>query len=413
MRVFVNKHFFNYRYDYREEWLRFLHTISESEMARGLPERVIQAVADIVDSPGGLLWQRDDTGQFVRTARWTSKVETVGTVDGDSPFLRLMEERNWIVDLTALAEDQDVYERYPIPDWILAEKKFWLVIPLLHHRELAGFIVLEHSRAPRSLNWEDRDLLKTVSQQAASYLAEQKAEKALAEARQFEEFNKKFAFIMHDIKNLASQLSLMVKNADKHVGNPEFQKDMVATVRNSVDKMHLLLTRLNRLQEADNSRERRSVPVKSVLERVVQEKSGANANLTFKCEADDPVVRADPEQLETIFTHIVQNALDAIDKNGAVDVILGGRGEWVSVCIADTGPGMDETFVREELFKPFRTTKAHGYGIGAYESQQLVRGLGGRIEVDSALGRGTSITVWLPRDRESRDDGVENDTATV
>ena len=397
LRVLVSKHFFNYRYDYREEWLRFLKTISESEMARGLPERVIQALADIVDSPGGILWQRDDTGHFVRTARWTSKIEVSGSLATGDPFLRLLEARNWIVDLTTIGEDQDLYEAHPIPEWLLAEKLFWLVVPLLHHGELMGFIVLEHSRARRALNWEDRDLLKTVSQQVASYLAEQKSEKALAEARQFEEFNKKFAFIMHDIKNLASQLSLMVKNADKHAGNPEFQRDMVATVRNSVEKMQLLLTRLNRLQDADVGKDRQLVSLEPMLARTVDAQNGTNVTLTFACQGDSPVVRADPGQLETVFAHIIQNALDAVGADGKVDVILAVRGEWVRVSVTDNGPGMDEAFVREELFKPFRTTKETGYGIGAYESRQLVRGLGGRIEVDSVVGRGTAMTVWLPK----------------
>lgn len=405
LRVLVNKHFFNYRYDYREEWLRFLKTISKSEMARGLQERVIQALADIVDSPAGILWQRDETGQYQRTARWTSKADAPASVDAELPFLRLLRERNWIVDLTAIADEQDIYEEYPAPEWLTREKRFWLVVPLLHHGELTGIIVLEHSRAPRAVNWEDRDLLKTVSQQVASYLAEQKSEKALADARQFEEFNKKFAFIMHDIKNLASQLSLMVKNADRHAANPEFQKDMVETVRNSVEKMQLLLTRLNRLQDTDSPKDRRRVALRPMLEEVVREKSGANATLTFKCEGDGELVRADPGQLESALGHLIQNALDAVDGSGKVDVILARRGKWITVRVVDNGPGMDEVFVREELFKPFRTTKENGYGIGAYESQQVIRSLGGRIEVDSVVGRGTVMTVWLPRS----DDGSESD----
>lgn len=397
LRVLVNKHFFSYRYDYREEWLRFIRTISESEMARGLQERVIQALADIVDSPGGILWQRDETGHFVRTARWTSKIQVSGTLEPGDPFLQLLEERNWIVDLRGGGEENDLYLRHPVPEWLKSEKHFWLVVPLLQHGKLTGFIVLEQSRAPRDLNWEDLDILKTVSQQIASYLAEQGTEKALAEAQQFEEFNKKFAFIMHDIKNLASQLSLMVKNADKHADNPEFQKDMLLTVKDSVEKMQLLLTRLNRLKTADVSRDREPVRLKPLLERLMSDQARTNANLTFSCHSEDATVLGEAARLETVFGHLVQNALEAVGADGDVDVTLDERKDWITVSVTDNGSGMDEQFVREELFKPFRTTKASGYGIGAYESRQTIRSLGGRIEVDSAVGKGTRMTVWLPR----------------
>lgn len=397
LRVLINKHFFNYRYDYHDEWLRFISTISESEMARGLQERVIQALADIVDSPGGILWQRDETGHFVRTARWTSKVDAISSVAPDAPFLELLAGQNWIIDLNALDGDAVFYEHHPVPEWLTSEKRFWLVVPLLHLGDLGGFVVLEQSRAPRALNWEDRDILKTAGQQVASYLAEQRSEKALAEARKFEEFNKKFAFIMHDIKNLASQLSLMVKNADKHAGNPEFQKDMILTVRDSVEKMELLLTRLGRLREVDGSKARTRVALEPLLEKLVKNRAGTNANLTFSCHAQDPVVPADATQLETIFVHLVQNALDAVGPEGSVKVEIDDQADWLAVRVCDDGPGMDDAFVREELFKPFRTTKEGGYGIGAYESRQLIRNIGGRLEVDSTPGRGTTMTVWLPK----------------
>lgn len=397
MRVLINKHFFNYRYDYREEWLRFIRTISESEMARGLPERVIQALADIVDSPAGILWQCDETGHYRRTARWTSKVDVAGTLSPGDPFLELLESRNWIVDLNELDAHPDLYADYPVPEWLTAEKRFWLVVPLLQHGALNGFIVLEQPRARHALNWEDHDILKTVSQQVASYLAEQEAEKALAEARQFEEFNKKFAFIMHDIKNLASQLSLMVKNADKHAGNPEFQKDMVLTVRDSVEKMQTLLTRLNRLKEPGASKERQILNLRPMVEKLVADSPRTNVTLTIRCQLDEATVAADPQQMEAVFGHLLQNALDAVGGAGTVTVSLAGQDDWVIVTVADDGCGMDEEFIREELFKPFRTTKDGGYGIGAYESLQVVRGHGGRIEVDSAPGRGTTIAVWLPR----------------
>lgn len=405
MRVLVSKHFFNYRFDYREEWLRFIATLSQSEMAHGLPERVIQAVADIADSPGGALWQRDDMGYYTRTAVWNFKSDLRGVIAPDDPFITFIGERAWLVDFQEMPERPDLYEGCQVPDW-LQHPRAWLVVPLLHHSdELLGFIVLERPRAPRVLNWEDRDILKTVGRQVASYLAEQSAEKALAEAQQFDEFNKRFAFIIHDIKNLASQLSLLVKNADRHAGNPEFQRDMILTVRDSVDKMQTLLTRLNRLRESDGRSEAAVVDLLPILRRLTAMPRRDKVELTFSCDLEAVPVHVDPVQIETVFTHLLQNALDAVGAKGRVDVRLTVREGWALATVADNGPGMDEAFVRDELFRPFRTTKAAGYGIGAYEARQIVRHFGGRLEVDSAPGQGTRMTVRLPLEREQGETG--------
>ncbi len=400
MRVLINKHFFNYRFDYREEWQRFITTMTMSEMAFGLQERSIQALADIVDSSGGMLWQRDETGHFVRSARLNAKTMHEGQLSPTDPFLQFMAERAWIVDMDEMPVRPDLYNGCVPPEWLKVDPTAWLVLPLLHHREgLIGFVILEHPRAPRTLNWEDRDILKTLGRQIASYLAEQSSEKALAEARQFDEFNRKFAFIMHDIKNLASQLSLIVKNADKHAGNPEFQRDMILTVRDSVEKMHSLLTRLNRLRESDQRSDLVAVNLPEILTKMVDTRYRGKTNLTFSCQSADIDVRADVTQLETVFGHLLQNAFEAVGDKGQVSLSLTEQDGWVAVAVADTGPGMDDVFVREELFKPFRTTKESGYGIGAYEARQIVRMFGGRLDVESKVGQGTVMTVRLPVER--------------
>ncbi|MDA5193578.1 XrtA/PEP-CTERM system histidine kinase PrsK [Govanella unica] len=397
MRVLINKHFFSYRYDYRAEWLRFINTVSASDLALGLQERVIQALADLVDSPGGMLWQREESGYFVRVASWNTQSKVNGTLASSDPFLRFIGERAWVVDLDEVQSAPELYEGCPIPEWISADDRVWLVVPLLHYRdELIGFVVLEEPRVPRSLNWEDRDILKTVARQIASYVAEQGSEKALAESRQFDEFNKKFAFIMHDIKNLASQLSLMVKNADRHAGNPEFQRDMILTVRDSVGKMNGLLTRLNRLRDSDGKTALVSVNLADLLKKLVGDRPSDKLGLTFSGDTALVFVKADVAQLETVFGHLLQNALEAVGDRGRVDLSLGVQDGWAVAVVADNGPGMEETFVRDELFKPFRTTKENGYGIGAFESRQIVRSFGGRLDVDSAVGKGTVMTVRLP-----------------
>lgn len=395
LRVLVNKHFFNYKYDYREEWLRFIHTLSSSDHGIGLRPRVIKAMADIVDSPGGALWIAEEPAWFSRAAVWNFRAAVNGVEERSGEFCQFLQKTSWIIDLDDVDPDTGLFENCRIPDWLRADGRAWLIVPLIHHGSLSGFILLERPLAAKELNWEDFDLFKTLGIQVASYLAEQDTEKALAEARQFEAFNQRFAFIMHDIKNLVSQLSLLASNADKHAGNPEFQKDMVLTVKESVGRMTQLLTRLNSLSET-TATNKEPVDLSGLLQRLVARLG--KRSLTIGADIPDEAifVEADAVQLENVFTHVIQNAVDAVDGQGKVAVTLTRDSGFVLVAIKDNGPGMTADFVREELFKPFKSTKESGYGIGAYESRQLVRSFGGNLGVDSIVGEGTVITIRLP-----------------
>jgi len=254
--------------------------------------------------------------------------------------------------------------------------------------------MLGQPRVLRELNWEDYDLLKTVGRQCASYLAEQDAARALLEARQFDEFNKRFAFVLHDIKNLVSQLSLMVNNAEKHRNNPAFQEDMLQTVSESVEKMNNLLVRLH--EGGKQAAASVALDLSRFLRQIVDRNSRANGRLHFSSDADGIAVVIDAERLGAVMAHVIDNALDAIDENGSVQVRLGAVGQEAVIEVEDDGCGMDADFVRDELFKPFRTSKGSGYGIGAFESREYVREQGGRMDVRSARGAGTTVTIRLP-----------------
>jgi putative PEP-CTERM system histidine kinase len=395
LRVLVNKHFFNYKYDYREEWLRFIHTLASSDHGEGLRPRVIKAMADVVDSPGGALWMAEEPAWFSRVAVWNFRAAVNGVEERSGEFCRFLQTTSWIIDLDDVDQESGLFENCHIPDWLRADGRAWLIVPLIHHGSLSGFILLERPLAAKDLNWEDFDLFKTLGTQVASYLAEQDTEKALAEARQFEAFNQRFAFIMHDIKNLVSQLSLMASNADKHAGNPDFQRDMILTVKESVGRMNQLLTRLNSLSET-TATNKQPVELSTLLKRVGEGLRKGHANITLDIPAEQVFVEADAVQLENVFTHVMQNAIDACGAAGQVDLKLTRGKGFVLIKINDNGAGMTPEFVREELFKPFKSTKETGSGLGAYESRQLVRSFGGNLVVDSAPGLGTTITIRLP-----------------
>src|SRR5213079_3087501 len=140
--------------------------------------------------------------------------------------------------------DPSQYPDLELPAWLAALTLPWLIVPLVTGTELVGFVVLGAPRARIDVNWEVRDLLKTASRQAAGYLAQLRASEALLEARKFESFNRMTAFVVHDLKNLVAQLSLMLRNAERHRDNPEFQRDMLSTVEHVVGRMNALMLQL-------------------------------------------------------------------------------------------------------------------------------------------------------------------------
>ena len=395
LRVLIAKNFFTYKYEYRTEWLRFISTVSRKD-GQPLACRVVEAVGVVVDAPGGALYAAGDDGGLELVDRWNAPDFTAERLAPAPGLTRYLEEQQRIVDFDEWRGGDGDYAGLTIPEWAMTDRRVWLAIPLVHLDSLAGVIVLERTVAPRDLNWEDFELLRTLGRQAASYIAEAQMQAALDEAGSFDEFNRRFAFIMHDIKNLVSQLSLVSRNAERHADNPAFRADMVATLQSSVGKMNDLLARL-----AQHNTARPEAPavidMVDLIAQTVGSKRRAHSELYQVIQTSLPVfVVADPARLEQLFDHLVQNAIDASPADSRIDVAVARDGDEVHVTVTDRGCGMSAAFVRAELFKPFRSTKPGGFGIGAYEAREIVRSLGGRLEVVSREGEGTVFSVILP-----------------
>ena len=393
LRVFLSKHFFNYRYDYREEWLRFINTLSSAELDHDLRLRVIRAMAQIVESPGGLLWQRDEAGDFRPTANWNMAEMREGVAQ-DVPLARFLVERGWIIELDQVASEPESYAGLSLPSWLSELPDAWLLVPLFNMSELQGFVVLSRPRAPLQVNWEVRDLLVTTGRQSASYLALLAANEALVDARQFEAFNRLSAYVVHDLKNLVAQLSLVVSNAERHRDNPAFVTDAFATVDNAVQKMNRLLAQLRKGRMA--SQPQKSVDLGRMLREVVDGHAGQRPRPKLSVRDEGLAVVAEGDRLAAVIGHLVQNAQEATDDDGDIRVRLWREGDAAIIEIEDSGCGMDAAFIRERLFRPFDTTKGNaGMGIGVYESREFIHGLGGRLEVHSEPGIGTTFRIVL------------------
>ena len=397
-KVKISKHLFEHRYDYRAEWLRFTNTVGVSGAdAAQLGERVIKAFADILEAPGGLLLATDPAGAITTASswNWSGKHPPAGELDRVRDFWSALESSGRIVELDALrngwASSKDCVALPP--QWMLEERRAWIGVPLIHGERLFGLILLAAPDYRRVLDWEDFDLLRTAGRQAASALAEAHGQEALSNAQRFEEFNRRFAFILHDIKNLVSQLSLLSRNAERHADNPEFRADMVATLRGSVGKMNELLARLSPQAQA---RSQRSEPQQ--LRRILSDAIAAKRrDHEVKLLGDANIwALVDAAALEQAIGHLIQNAVEASSPEAPITVCVAPAGREVRITIADHGTGMDGDFVRNRLFQPFASTKPDGFGIGSFEARSLVVAMGGRLVVDSTPGVGSEFSIFLP-----------------
>lgn len=395
-RVIVAKHFFQHRYDYREEWLRFTRAIGGAgDDQAALGERIVKALADIADSPAGLLLVPDGTGRLGLAARWKWP-DSLPAFGGDGNLLRFVERHGFVIDFEAARKGAltAAAEVLPAPEWMAVLEEAWAGVPLLHNDRLAGLVILAHPIVRRPLDWEDFDLFRTAGIQAASYLAEALGQEALANARRFDEFNRRFAFIMHDIKNLVSQLSLVIRNAERHADKPEFRQDMIATLESSVRKMNDLLARLSRGNANVEAEPVRAIAPGQSAAAVAEVKRRVHP-VTVEGDCALAAV-ADPARLEQALMHLVQNAIDASPAGSPVRIVLARREGEAAIDVVDRGAGMSADFVRTRLFQPFASTKDSGFGVGAFEAKSLVAAMGGRIEVESHEGEGSRFTLLLP-----------------
>lgn len=410
--VTISKHFFEHRYDYRAEWMRFTATLAQEGDGddADLHRRVAKALAELTGSPGALLMLPDTFGGFRVSDQWRWPVD-----EGQDATLSLrcafmLQETCYIVDLdaqrrrpTEVGEGDDL----AIPEWLLRDNRAWVVVPVLHFQRMIAVVVLHRPQVSRSLDWEDLDVLRIAGQQAASYLAESQGQQALSEAKRFDEFNRRFAFIMHDIKNLASQLSLLARNAERHADKPAFRADMTQTLKISAERLSGLLTRLSP-RERGRASEAGRVLVEPVLNAVADVERPRRA-LFVGCQTGLSAW-GDAASIQQIVQHLVANAIDASAPGSPVQIVAVEEHGRVRIDVIDQGAGMSRGFIRDELFKPFVSTKNGGFGLGAFEALGLAQAMDGKIEVLSEPGQGSNFTLWLPlASTQEQLDGIGQD----
>ncbi|MES2625858.1 MAG: XrtA/PEP-CTERM system histidine kinase PrsK [Pseudomonadota bacterium] len=392
LKFYISRNLFSTKYDYREEWLRISRTLSQTSSDESLPERAIRAIAEIVDSQGGGLWLTTNNQHYDQVAQKEFGWIEHNSLTRESELISFLENQKWIIDIEG--EDKN---KLNLPTWISAIANPWLIIPLVSDDKLLGFVILKKSRLNTKMNWEDLDLLKTAARQTSSYLGQMIASEALSEARQFTAFNQMSAFVVHDIKTLNSQLSLMVSNSARHKSNPAFIEDMIKTTEHAVNKMNILLQHF----KSNSSGESGGLQtidfvqlVKNVLESKKQTKPVPQLEIL---NTKEMYITGSPNELFSAIGHIVQNAQDATPDTGEIQLVLSSENSMCILRVLDNGIGMTQDFIKTKLFRPFESTKGlSGMGIGAYQCRETLRGLGGDLKVSSQPDVGTEFVVTIP-----------------
>ncbi|HTN33485.1 MAG TPA: XrtA/PEP-CTERM system histidine kinase PrsK [Marinobacter sp.] len=394
--VLISRNFFDYKYDYREEWLKLTQELADLSDSPPLPQRVIRILASLVESNAGAIWLKSEQDTYMLKASVNLSTSKHTIIDANAELIRFFENREWIIDLHEYRADPVSYNLLEIPDAITKIPEGWLIIPLYLDKAIYGIAMVGNPYARVDLNWENFDLIKVVARQTCNLLAQADAQVRLARAMQFEAVSRASAFMVHDLKTVVAQLSLLVKNAPRHRDNPAFIDDMINTTDHVVRKMSNIIDHI-RNPSSDDSAELQIVNLPDLITRLIDDYSHQKPVPRFEGKALPAAVHADAEQLRSILGHLVQNAKDATPPDGDITLSLKRAKGKVVLFIQDNGSGMTEEFICNQLFKPFESTKGlTGMGIGAYQAREYIQKIGGNIDVTSEPGVGSCFSVRIP-----------------
>ena len=278
-----------------------------------------------------------------------------------------------------------------------------LCSPMDASGELVGFILQGEDMGGESYRVDDFELLKALSTQAAVQIKNIHLAQELSTAKEVEMFHRMSSFVMHDLKNLTNSLSLISQNAKHNLGNIEFQKDAIKTIASTVDRMHGLIGRLSSLpQKIELKLE--LVDIKDLVEHAIKNvKIDKSKKISIKTKIDThSLLSIDPHAIEMAIINLINNAFDAIEREGKVECRVWKENNVTKLSVADTGKGISDEFIDKFLFKPFKSSKKGGFGVGLFQSKSIIEAHNGRIVVKSKEGQGTTFTISLPHIEASR-----------
>ena len=397
---FVSRHFRRPLYDYRKVWSAFTEQTTSLLDESGFCRAMVRLVAENFEVLSVTVWLLDDEKNHLvfaaSTALSESRASDLAAPSADvGELIQSLRARPYPVDIDSSREGWVEALKQCHPGYFSRKGGHRICVPMVSGSELMGLITLGDRVNGASFSVEEFDLLKCIGDEAAARLRNIKLSERLVQAKELEAFQAISAFFVHDLKNTASTLSLMLQNMSVHFDDPAFRQDAIRGLSKSVNHLNTLINELSVLRQRLEIRE-----VETDLNQVVAGAlTGWEAIQELKLIKDFgplPSVLIDPEQIQKVVTNLVMNARDAVNNSGEIRVGTGQRNGWAMLSVADNGCGMSPEFISRCLFKPFQTTKKKGLGIGMFHIRMIVTAHRGRIEVESEKGKGTTFRVLLP-----------------
>lgn len=390
LKVFLAKHFYAQKHDYREEWLGFSNALAKCRGIAEVRTAIIDRYQQIFGLHFAVLYVREGGRDAFALAGAQDRAGLPARVTLTAGLIGYFVETGRVLNPAdgeyTLTEGESTFVR---------DSAGWLLVPLLAGEQLEGFVLLGRQVVPERLTYEDFDLMKTIGRQAVLSLINFRLSDELGEAREMAAVAKVSSFVIHDLKNLAYTFSLMMENADEHIGEADFQEDLVKSIRTTVAKMNALIAKLKACPEKVELKPE-AVDLARLAAESLEEVRRGRPFISFQLDGAPAEALVDVQELKKVVLNLLFNACDAVGDAGEVVLATGVRNGEAFLGVADNGCGMSGSFVEHHLFRPFRTTKEKGLGIGLYQCKQIVEVHGGRIEVASREGAGTTFTVVLP-----------------
>jgi putative PEP-CTERM system histidine kinase len=396
---FVSRHFQRPVHDYRQIWAAFTHRTASAKEKAPFCREVARFTSETFDTLSVTIWLVDETREALEFGASTSMSDAQARGVGGG--MRLSASLRELLCAQELPIDLDKSRAEWVEGLKACNPDFFgkggtrLCMPLVAGNELLGLMIMGDRVSGLAYTVEDIDLYKTLCDQAAAMLLTLRLSEQVLLAKEVEAFQTMSAFFVHDLKNTASTLSLMLQNLPRHFEDPAFREDALRAMGKSVAKINDVIRRLTTLRQKLEVSPR-EVDLNEWVRGVLADIEGAGRGDIAQELGPVPLVRFDPDQMGTVVTNLVLNAREAVKERGNVMVRTESRDGWAVVSVVDTGCGIPREFLEHDLFRPFRTTRKEGMGIGLFHSRMIVDAHRGRLEVESEVGRGTTFRVLLP-----------------
>lgn len=398
-RQFVSRHFQRPTYDYREVWSAFTRrtvaVLDREEYAR----RMVAVISETFETLSVTIWLADTANaRFVFAASTSLDARDAASAPvADAVYRELapLKDSAPPVDLDRSTEKWCALLKESNPAWFPRIGGHRLCLPLVFGGELAGLLVLGDRVRGVPFSPEDLELLKCLGDQMAAGLQTLNFSEKLVRAKEMEAFQVMSAFLVHDLKNTASALTLTLRNLPVHFDNPAFREDALRTLSRSVQRVNELIGRLSSLRQKLEVRRTRADLNQIVAAAIQSVGDLPNVRLVSQLQPL-PAMSLDVAQMESVIVNLLLNAREAISGAGEIHLETHSENGNALLVVRDNGCGMSREFLNQSLFKPFKTSKKNGLGIGMYQTKTIVEAHGGRILVESELGRGTTFRVLLP-----------------